>query len=92
MAAKHSSGHDYVLRRGFYCNKLDAPQIPGKPTSVGQKLLNVGTSVLENFSPVNKICQHVCAFHFYANDMTRQADQLCMPVVLLAIKAVQHPA
>ena len=54
---------------------------------MGQKLLNVGTSVLENFSPVNKICQHVCAFHFYAHDMTRQVGYLiclvasgpCMP-------------
>ena len=37
-----------------------------------QKVLNVGTSLLEQYAPVKKICQHVCAFHFYAHDMSRQ--------------------
>lgn len=45
---------------------------PGEPTSLQQKVLNVGTSTLQNFKPLSKICQHVCAFHCYAHDTTRQ--------------------
>lgn len=45
---------------------------PGEPTSLGQKLLNTATATLQSFKPVNKICQHVCTFHCYAQDTTRQ--------------------
>ncbi len=37
-----------------------------------QKVMNAATSSLQSYKPVNNICQHVCAFHFYANDMSRQ--------------------
>ena len=37
-----------------------------------QKVMNVATSSLQSYKPVKNICQHVCAFHFYANDMSRQ--------------------
>jgi len=45
---------------------------PGEPLSLGQKVLNTATSVLQGFKPLNKVCQHVCAFHCYAHDTTRQ--------------------
>ena len=41
-----------------------------------QKVMNVATSSLQSYKPVNNICQHVCAFHFYANDMSRQVCSL----------------
>ena len=50
--------------------------MPGQETSTLQKVLNVGTSTLQSYKPVNRICQHVCAFHFYANDMSRQVCSL----------------
>ena len=50
--------------------------IPGQDTSTMQKVLNVATSSLQSYKPVNNICQHVCAFHFYANDMSRQVCSL----------------
>ena len=46
--------------------------VPGQDTSTLQKVLNVGTSALQSYKPVKQICQHVCAFHFYAQDMSRQ--------------------
>ena len=51
--------------------------VPGHDISIKQKVLNVGTSMLESFGPVKKICQHVCAFHFYAHDMSRQVRAEC---------------
>lgn len=46
----------------------------GQGTSLTSKVLNLGMSATENFSPLKKVCQHVCAFHFYAHDMTRQVE------------------
>ena len=48
--------------------------VPGQDTSTLQKVLNVGTSALQSYKPVKQICQHVCAFHFYAQDMSRQVS------------------
>jgi hypothetical protein len=45
---------------------------PGEPISMGQKLINTATSTFQDFKPLGKICQHVCAFHCYAHDTTRQ--------------------
>eukprot|EP00882_Tetradesmus_deserticola_P021997 GHRQ01023866.1.p1 GENE.GHRQ01023866.1~~GHRQ01023866.1.p1 ORF type:complete len:102 (-),score=22.65 GHRQ01023866.1:657-962(-) len=53
------------------------PPAPGEPVSLQQKLINTATSALQSFPPLNKICQHVCAFHCYAHDTTRQ---VCEPV------------
>ena len=50
--------------------------VPGQDTSTLQKVLNVGTSALQSYKPVKQICQHVCAFHFYAQDMSRQVCRL----------------
>lgn len=44
-----------------------------------QKVMNVATSSLQSYKPVNNICQHVCAFHFYANDMSRQVRSSALP-------------
>ena len=48
-----------------------------------QKVMNVATSSLQSYKPVNNICQHVCAFHFYANDMSRQVRSLHKPTACL---------
>ncbi|CAL8472325.1 g11868 [Coccomyxa elongata] len=48
--------------------------VPGQGTSITSKLLNMGMSATENFAPLKKVCQHVCAFHFYAHDMSRQVE------------------
>eukprot|EP00879_Flechtneria_rotunda_P000224 GHRR01000298.1.p1 GENE.GHRR01000298.1~~GHRR01000298.1.p1 ORF type:complete len:257 (+),score=68.82 GHRR01000298.1:291-1061(+) len=55
---------------------------PGEPVSLQQKVLNTATSTLQSFKPLNKICQHVCAFHCYAHDTTRQvrAHHFCSHV------------
>lgn len=48
------------------------PAAPGEDISWQQQLLNTATSTLQNFQPIKKLCQHVCAFHCYAHDTTRQ--------------------
>ncbi|KAJ4828830.1 Oil body-associated protein 1A [Turnera subulata] len=50
------------------------PQVPGDPTTTGTALLESATATVQGFGPVNKIHQHLCAFHFYAHDMTRQVE------------------
>ncbi|GAV70184.1 DUF1264 domain-containing protein, partial [Cephalotus follicularis] len=50
------------------------PEVPGEPTKTGITLLETATSAIQGFGPVNKIHQHLCAFHFYGHDMTRQVE------------------
>ncbi|GER27857.1 hypothetical protein STAS_03591 [Striga asiatica] len=50
------------------------PEIPGEPTKTSTALLEKGTAAIQSFGPVNKIHQHLCAFHFYGHDMTRQVE------------------
>jgi hypothetical protein len=42
------------------CHNVD---VLGKPKATG---------TIQGFTPINKIHEHLCAFHFYADDMTRQ--------------------
>lgn len=49
-------------------------EVPGEPTQAGTAILETATAAIQGFGPVNKIHQHLCAFHFYAHDMTRQVE------------------
>ncbi|XP_009602071.1 oil body-associated protein 1A [Nicotiana tomentosiformis] len=55
------------------------PEVPGEPTKTGTAILETATATIQGFGPINKIHQHLCAFHFYGHDMTRQveAHHLC---------------
>ncbi|KAL7251078.1 hypothetical protein ACSBR1_012997 [Camellia fascicularis] len=55
-------------------NKPTQPEIPGEPTQTGTSLLEKATAAIQGFGPVNKIHQHLCAFHFYSHDMSRQVE------------------
>ena len=55
---------------------MGSDSVPGKATGLKSTLLEAGTSLLQKFAPTKKISQHVCAFHFYAHDMTRQVGEL----------------
>ncbi|KAL6211670.1 hypothetical protein ACLB2K_016893 [Fragaria x ananassa] len=48
--------------------------VPGEPTQTGTAMLETATAAIQDFGPVNKVHQHLCAFHFYAHDMTRQVE------------------
>ncbi|XP_059457576.1 oil body-associated protein 1A-like [Corylus avellana] len=50
------------------------PEVHGEPTKTGTAFLETATATIQNFAPINKIHQHLCAFHFYAYDMTRQVE------------------
>ena len=52
----------------------DVDPVPGKPTETGTSLLETATGAIQGFPPINQIHQHLCAFHFYADDMTRQVE------------------
>ncbi len=49
-------------------------EIPGKPTETGTALLETATGTIQGFAPLSQIHQHLCAFHFYADDMGRQVE------------------
>ncbi|OVA01659.1 Protein of unknown function DUF1264 [Macleaya cordata] len=49
-------------------------KIPGEPTQTGTAMLETATSAIQGFGPINKIHQHLCAFHFYGHDMSRQVE------------------
>ena len=46
--------------------------VPGADMSLKQKVLSTGAGMLQSFAPLKKIHEHVCAFHFYSHDMSRQ--------------------
>ncbi|CAK7348918.1 unnamed protein product [Dovyalis caffra] len=50
------------------------PNVPGEPTTTGTALLETATAAIQGFGPLKRIHQHLCAFHFYAHDMTRQVE------------------
>lgn len=52
--------------------------IPGKDKSMGDVVLEQAEGVIQKFSPFSRIHQHVCGFHFYAHDMTRQVTSCCI--------------
>ncbi|KAM1030030.1 hypothetical protein ACFX13_034671 [Malus domestica] len=49
-------------------------QVPGEPTPTSMAFLETATAAVQNFSPIKSIHQHLCAFHFYSHDMTRQVE------------------
>ncbi|KAL5751656.1 hypothetical protein ACOSQ2_022163 [Xanthoceras sorbifolium] len=50
------------------------PEVPGDPTQMGTAILEKTTAAIQGFGPTNKIHQHLCAFHFYSDDMSRQVE------------------
>ncbi|KAK2998735.1 hypothetical protein RJ639_022903 [Escallonia herrerae] len=50
------------------------PDVPGEPKRTGTAMVETATATIQGFSPVNKIHQHLRAFHFYGHDMTRQVE------------------
>ncbi|KAJ7275143.1 hypothetical protein O6H91_10G108200 [Diphasiastrum complanatum] len=48
--------------------------VPGEAVRTMTSLLEKGTGMLQNFAPPKQIHQHLCAFHFYAYDLTRQVE------------------
>lgn len=49
-------------------------QIPGDPTPLSVSLTDTASSAIQSFAPISRIHQHLCAFHFYADDTTRQIE------------------
>ncbi|CAD5164606.1 unnamed protein product [Musa acuminata subsp. malaccensis] len=48
--------------------------VSGKPAETSTALLETAAAAIQGFDPINKIHQHLCAFHFYGDDMTRQVE------------------
>ncbi|CAI7857518.1 unnamed protein product [Closterium sp. NIES-53] len=48
--------------------------VPGGAKSVTTRVMETGASAVQQFAPIRQIGQHFCAFHYYANDMTRQVE------------------
>lgn len=49
-------------------------EVPGEPTKTGTSLVETATAAIQGFAPISKIHQHLCAFHLYAHDTTRQVE------------------
>ena len=45
---------------------------PGKEKTTKTKLLEAGAELMQGEGPIGAIHQHVCGFHFYADDIKRQ--------------------
>lgn len=56
--------------------------IPGKEKGLGDVVMEQAENAIQKFSPFQRIHQHVCGFHFYAHDMTRQVDPTTFPPLL----------
>ncbi|XP_022992382.1 oil body-associated protein 1A-like [Cucurbita maxima] len=49
-------------------------KIPGEATHASTAVFETATAAVQRFRPINQIHQHLCAFHFYSHDMTRQLE------------------
>ncbi|KAK1285888.1 hypothetical protein QJS10_CPB20g01736 [Acorus calamus] len=47
---------------------------PGKATTVGSHVLDMGAQMIQSMRPVKQIQQHVCTFALYAHDLSRQIE------------------
>jgi hypothetical protein len=45
---------------------------PSESPSLTQKIMAMGSSLLNKFDPINNICDHVVGFHFYSGEIDRQ--------------------
>jgi len=45
---------------------------PGSPKSLKKAALEHGASMVQNFTPINQIHQHLCGLHVYSGDLNRQ--------------------
>ncbi|CAM8985399.1 unnamed protein product [Rhodiola kirilowii] len=52
----------------------ESREVPGERTQIGIGLVDYASAAIQGFGPINKIHQHLCAFHFYGHDMTRQVE------------------
>lgn len=46
----------------------------GDEQTLGTKAMGMGAKVLQDFSPLKQICRHLCGFHCYSHDVTRQVE------------------
>jgi hypothetical protein len=60
--------------QGMLIKKLAPKPVPGDELSLKDSLLNTGSSILQTFSPMKNICNHIYGGHFYNGDMHRQVD------------------
>ncbi|WCJ27524.1 hypothetical protein M5689_009260 [Euphorbia peplus] len=51
-----------------------AGEIPGDATSTTVNMVDKAAGAVQSFAPLNKIHEHLCAFHYYGNDMSRQLE------------------
>lgn len=71
---------------------MGTESVPGKDPGIKSRVLEMGTSLLQKFAPTKKISQHVCAFHCYAHDMTRQVGARLAMLRKCASLIVKGPA
>ncbi|KAK9078970.1 hypothetical protein SSX86_000639 [Deinandra increscens subsp. villosa] len=50
------------------------PDLPGEKTKMGTSLVDTASANIQTFAPTKRIHQHLCVFHIYADDMTRQVE------------------
>ncbi|KAK3165440.1 hypothetical protein QOZ80_1AG0033230 [Eleusine coracana subsp. coracana] len=48
--------------------------VPGQPTALASKMLDMGAKATQSLRPVKQIKQHVCTFALYAHDPKRQIE------------------
>lgn len=52
----------------------EGPTPPGKPMTLGQKVIDKGAEMLQSLKPVKQFKQHICSFALYGHDLTRQIE------------------
>ncbi|KAJ4787545.1 Oil body-associated protein 2B [Rhynchospora pubera] len=48
--------------------------LPGKPTTLGSKLIESGAMMLQSMAPVRQMNLHACTFALYGHDLSRQIE------------------
>jgi hypothetical protein len=49
-------------------------EVPGGAMPTSKAALGLASEAIQGFHPLKNVGEHVCAFHFYSDDMTRQLE------------------
>ncbi|CAG8458072.1 6817_t:CDS:10 [Diversispora eburnea] len=47
---------------------------PGEKMSTMSAMLDYSANAIQNFDPIKNVHEHICGFHFYSHDSTRQVE------------------
>jgi len=72
VAFQYFTSNDKKEAKAF--ENKDKGKVLGEPKSAEKKIVEYGTDSVQTFEPIEDIHKHLCAYHFYSGDISRQVE------------------